>query len=79
LVPHTPLEHTLPVAHMFPHEPQFWLSVSVVAQYVPPSSTQSVCPRPHDETQLPATHCEPGPQAAPHLPQLLGSIEVSTH
>jgi hypothetical protein len=46
---------------------------------VPASPTHDVCPSPHVETQVLATHCEPGPHVAPHEPQLPGSIVVSTH
>jgi hypothetical protein len=55
------------------------LSVSVVAQYALPSSTQSVCPLLHDDAHLPFTQSEPSPQKFPHEPQFAGSMESSKH
>jgi hypothetical protein len=59
----TPAEQLCPVAHAWPHAPQFAVSLLVFTQAAP----QNVCPLGH--WQLPATHERPPSQALLHAPQ----------
>jgi hypothetical protein len=54
------------------------LSVSVEAQYAPPSVVQSCWLAPHDEEHVPFEHAWPDGHWVPHVPQLAGSSFVST-
>jgi hypothetical protein len=56
--------------HLLPHDPQFWLSESVV--HVVPHSVNG-------QTQLPFEHEKVAWQARPHAPQLAISVARSLH
>jgi hypothetical protein len=65
--------HASVVPHVFPHAPQFALSVCVLAQYAG-GPAQNVCPVMHVFVQLPPTQTSPAPQTFPQPPQFALSV-----
>jgi hypothetical protein len=57
-------------AHTVPQAPQLLGSVVVFAQYAVLPAVQSVCPVPHDSTQLPAEQSAVVAQGFEQTPQL---------
>lgn len=79
LAVHTPLEHTLPVAHALPHDPQLMGSVCLLTH----APEQTDWPDGQLCTHAPVAQLTLPPagdwQAIPQLPQLSTSLEVFTH
>ena len=72
---HFPPAHTSSVPHVFPHVPQFALSVCVFAQYGEPASGEHVvCPCAHWFEHAPILHTESGPHLLKHAPQFWLSL-----
>jgi hypothetical protein len=69
---HIPLTHVMLKVQACPHVPQF---IRLVMRLVHPTIGQLVSPGAH--WHMPATHMSP-PQSMPHIPQLFGSVWVST-
>lgn len=73
---HCPPEQAIPAAQTFPHEPQFWTSVTTSTH----APWQLVSPEPHAGcAQWPPLHTWPLAQAFPHAPQFCVSDATVTH
>src|ERR1700722_4855326 len=72
--PHIPPEHTRPPAHVFPHIPQFALSVWGSVHLL----SQVVSPRAQPIVHTPAEHVVLPVQELAHFPQFASSVSVST-
>jgi hypothetical protein len=72
---HTPNRHTAPLAHAFPHAPQFAGSVDV-STHAPAHVT---CPDGQLVPHTPLEQIAPGEHTLPHEPQWDGSVARSTH
>jgi hypothetical protein len=77
---HPPAEHTEPVAHLLPHEPQLFGS-DCSSTHVAPASAEAHSARGGEqlEAHVPPLQTVPLTQAVPHLPQLAWSDCRSTH
>jgi hypothetical protein len=80
--PHDPPMQAAPDAQAFPHEPQLFGSLAVSTQLPPtppsPEAMQSVEPPRQVTPHLPIEHTWPVGQTFPQVPQLFGSLAVST-
>src|SRR5262249_40351352 len=73
--PHAPWEQTSPMAHVWPHIPQFAMSICVSTHSLP----QRELPPLHWIRQDPSEQTSPGWHAAPQAPQFAGSLLTSMH
>jgi hypothetical protein len=73
---HAPCLHAVPFGQATPQDPQFALSLDVVAQEEPASPSQSDWPAAHVDEHVPFTQASSLPHAVPHAPQFLLSLSV---
>src|SRR3984957_11648079 len=76
VAPQAPAEHTCPALHALPQVPQFWPSLFVLVQTIPPSTVHALCPVAHSALHALWAQTWPPAHATPHAPQLLGSKVV---